>query len=205
MTLIDKINRVEYLLKHLPGRHDQQRHDPYKGVNGDIPGVRSELQQLARMAQQSNTFDEFQHRWFQGQHGQYWHLTSDPDFEVNPEQVPRDASTIAGGGPQDPGLMVTEDVAGWDETLNPEFGPRTRNYAAEIDLSEMEYGVDYRVTTRGFGNEIFVFAPEKAKVLRTIPLDDAIKANEDYFDNILPQSKSELRDLYDKAHAAMRD
>jgi hypothetical protein len=99
--------------------------------------------------------------------------------------------------------MVTEDVGLWNETLNPESGPRTRNYAAEIDLSGMEYGVDYQVTTRGFGNEIFVFTPEKAEVVRTIPLDDAIQASDEYFNEILPQSKSELLDLYNKAHGAV--
>jgi RNAse (barnase) inhibitor barstar len=31
MALIDKLDRVEYLLKHLPGKHNQQLHDPHKG------------------------------------------------------------------------------------------------------------------------------------------------------------------------------
>lgn len=32
MTLLDKINRVEYLLKHQPGRHDQQKHAGSRAV-----------------------------------------------------------------------------------------------------------------------------------------------------------------------------
>jgi hypothetical protein len=205
LSLLDDAKQL-VILKHQAGRHDQETHTPKKySRGGDIPGVRHELQQLARMAQQSDTFEEFQSRWFRGQHGQYWHLTSDPNFEIDPKRVPRDASSIAGGGPSDPGLMVTEDVESWDETLNPELGPRTRNYAAEIDLSGMEYGVDYQVTTRGFGNEIFIFTPGKAKVMRVIPLDDAIQANREYFDEVLPQSKPELQNLYDKAHQAVGD
>lgn len=32
MSVIDKLDRVEYLLKHLPGRHPQQRHAPHASV-----------------------------------------------------------------------------------------------------------------------------------------------------------------------------
>lgn len=36
MTIIDKLNRVEYLLKHMPGRHPQQRHAGTRGSEGPL-------------------------------------------------------------------------------------------------------------------------------------------------------------------------
>jgi hypothetical protein len=97
-------------------------------------------------------------------HGLYWHLTDSSDFKVDPHWTPRDASSMAGGGDDDPGLMVSTDPGNWDDTL-----AGTRRYAAEIQLHGQS-GVDYVDTSRGFGHEIFVRSPSKAEMLGTYPI-----------------------------------
>jgi len=71
------------------------------------------------------------------------------------------------------------------ETVTPpirEGNPgRGRTYEAEIDLYALKPDEGYRDTSPGVGNEVHVFDPAKAKVLRVLPLARAIAvSNQDY-------------------------
>ena len=71
--------------------------------------------------------------------GQYWHLTINPDFQIDAAYCPRDASTLSSGGPgANPGLMVSGDIECWYATLGT-----GRSFAAQIDISSLIPDVDY--------------------------------------------------------------
>jgi len=204
------------------GRHDHRGQDiikkggegsGYKEPHEGLPGVwggsrprgggqtkyplgKRNLILLAKLATRYETFDDFELDYQRNNyHGQYWHLTKDKDFEIDPTQAPTEMSSLGTPNTQ-PGLMVTTDVANWQATLGP-----TRAYAALIDLSDLEPNVDYRHTTRGFGHEIFVSKPEKAKVVAVLPIATARRRNDRYYEETVPQSRQELRDVWEWAHA----
>ena len=170
-------------------------------VGGSSPGKsgplgKSELLPLAHQAMHYNNFKDFENDYkFKNYHGLYWHLTNDPNFIINPKQAPRDASTMASIENATPGLMITTDIGSWDDTL----GGRT--HAVLIDLSNLKPNADYRHVTRGFGHEIFVFKPSKAKITGVYPLEEAYKMTDKHYSETLPGSKSELLDVYNWAHA----
>jgi hypothetical protein len=147
---------------------------------------------LIKLANRYNTFEEFE-RDYQGKnyHGIYWHLTNQPNFQINPTQSPTDLSTLSFGKSSTPGLMVSTDLSNWYSTFRG-----TRKYAAQIDLSDLTPNVDYRHVGRGFGHEIFVFKPEKAKVVKTYPIKNALAINLRDYKEVFPQSQDELKRLY---------
>ena len=147
---------------------------------------------LIKLANRYNTFEEFE-RDYQGKnyHGIYWHLTNQPNFQINPTQSPTDLSTLSFGQSKTPGLMVSTDLSNWYATFRG-----TRKYAAQIDLSDLTPDVDYRHVGRGFGHEIFVFKPEKAKVVKTYPIKNALAINLRDYKEVFPQSQDALKKLY---------
>jgi len=69
-----------------------------------------------------------------------------------------------------------------------------RNWVAQIDMSEVPRDA-YQQVNRGFGNELFVQDPSKARVTRTIPIEQAYKITEEH-EAQLPQSREELLEFY---------
>ena len=158
------------------------------------------LAPLERAAKQYDKFEDFSHDYsLKNFHGFYWHLTNDPNFKIDPKRHPVDASSMGGdGGDGSPGLMVTTDLLGWDDTFE-----HTRKHVAVIDLSAMKPNVEYRDTTRGFGHEMYVFTPEKAKVMGVMPFATAKRLYRRLYDGenaVLPQSEESLRVIWNKAH-----
>lgn len=73
---------------------------------------------LINLAKHYKTFEEFFHDYqLYNYHGIYWHLTDNPNFQIDPKYSPSDLSTLAIGGSKEPGLMVTTDLANWYSTF----------------------------------------------------------------------------------------
>lgn len=168
--------------------------------SGDAPLGRSELMPVARLALKYDDFENMERDWHVANfHGTYFHLTDDPNFQINPKQAPRDASSLAFGGNETPGLMVTTDIGNWADTLGP------RPYVAIIELDRLEPNVDYKHTTRGFGHEIFIFKPGEASLVDVVPIEQAQAFSERLYDEIYPQSSNELRQIWEWAHANLKE
>jgi hypothetical protein len=114
--------------------------------------------------------------------GSYWHITDNPNFQINPQHVPFDAA--APDQQQDPGLMVTQDPHYWaamlhshpEELASGEYeNPNPRQYAAEINLDNVP-PEHHWLTGRGFGDERWVDRPDLAQVKRVVPLQHALDA-----------------------------
>lgn len=184
-------------------------HHGHKGRPGEVGGSapsgkdprgKSELLPAARLALKYDDFEGMKRDWLvKNYHGTYFHLTNDPDFKINPKQAPREGSSLASGENRTPGLMVTTDLANWEETLGP------RPYTAIIELDKLEPGVDYRDSTRGFGAEIFIFKPADVSVIDVVPTKEAHKISDRLYDEIYPQSERELREIWDWAHANLTE
>ena len=163
--------------------------------------IPSALQGLAAEARKAGSFEEFRNDFHsQIKHGTYWHLTSDPNFKINPNKGPRDMSGMADGRMETGKLMITSHLENWDATYNyDEEGKKkvTRPYVALIDMSEVPRNA-YQQVSRGFGNEFFVSDPSKAKVVKVLPLAQA-KALDRRRHNALPQSEEELEEFYNQA------
>ena len=114
--------------------------------------------------------------------GQRWyHLTTDPEWQYDPARTAVDSTR---GVHDEPGrLYVTgEDMLDW---WVPKFPEGAKLHAAEIDMSDLvpddrgetEGRGDYRdPTRRGFiGHpELQILKPEKVKVLRVVPFEQAV-------------------------------
>jgi hypothetical protein len=140
------------------------------------------------------TFEEFEQAYIgQIKHGRYWHVTYNPNFTIDPELGPRDMSSMSGTSKMTKGqLMITSDLPHWASGYQQANPPRM--YAAEIDMSNVPTKSFFQVN-RGFGNEFMVTDPSMAKVVRVVPLKNALQIDKKY-DKTKPQSQSELRDLY---------
>ena len=150
---------------------------------------------LAKAAKHYKNFKEFETDYtLKNFHGIYWHLTIDPNFKINLNQVPTDLSSLS-SGTSTPGLMVTTHISNWDATFE-----RSRLYVAQIDLSDLKPNVDYINVKRGFGHEIFVFKPVGAKVVKVLPIKNALRRNHDDYKSILPKSSEELKILWNLVH-----
>src|SRR3990167_4789079 len=154
-----------------------------------------ELKPLAQEARKYKTMEEFV-KAFQGEikHGEYWHITDDPNFKISPKLGPRDLSSLARGEMDKGKLMVTSDIEYW----NAEFP--NRKFAAKLDFSAVK-PEDYYQVNRGFGNEFFVKDPSKVRVEKVIPIEQAIKEHQQ-FQKVLEKnitSKSQLADFYNQA------
>ena len=160
-----------------------------------------ELKPLAQEARKYKTMEEFV-KAFQGEikHGEYWHITDDPNFKISPKLGPRDLSSLARGEMDKGKLMVTSDIEYW----NAEFP--NRKFAAKLDFSAVK-PEDYYQVNRCFGKEFFVKDPSKVRVEKVIPIEQAIKEHQQ-FQKVLEKnitSKSQLTDFYNQATKGIKE
>ena len=154
------------------------------------------IDRLKKLAKYYSSYKDFERAWsFDILRGQYWHLTNDPEFKIDPYYHPTDATFGGTEGYKDPktigGLMVDYNPGHWTSYM------KGRKYAAEIDLSDLAPGIDYRPVNRGFGAEIMVFSPEKARVIRVVPVSVALRAHR-YWHESGPQNEEELKSIWDE-------
>ena len=149
---------------------------------------------LAAEALKVDSAKEFEKDFItQIKHGIYWHVTEDPNFQIDPLKGPRDMSSMANGTMRAGAMMVTSHLEYWVENYKG-----LRNYAAEIDMSNVPRNEFYQVN-RGFGNEFMIKDASKAKVLRVIPIEEALKSNR-YKRSKLTGSYEELEIFYNRVH-----
>lgn len=145
---------------------------------------------LAAEALKSPSFEDFEYNFLgQIKHGTYWHITDNPNFTIDPLKGPRDMSSMAIGKMTPGALMVTTHLENWIPAY-PD-----RKYVAEIDMSAVK-PEDYYQVKRGFGNEFYVKNPSKAKVIRVISVEQALKIDR-YRHGKIPQSQEALKSFYD--------
>lgn len=154
--------------------------------------VRFPLKQLFAEAAKYADFESFERAYLHEiKHGQYWHVTQDPDFVIDPERGPRDMSSMASGSMTPGALMITSHLKLWADYYD-------RPYAAEIDMSKVPEHL-YRQVDRGFGNEFFV-RPEGARLAQVTgvyTVKSALRRDREYHSK-LPNSDQELAELYYK-------
>lgn len=156
------------------------------------------LRGLASEAIKSGSFENFEKDFsMEIKHGTYWHITDDPNFQIDLNKGPRDMSSMSPtSAPSSRGLMVTTHLENWVSVFS------SRKYVAEIDLSDVDRK-DYHQVSRGFGNEFFISDPSKARVIRVLPLQQALKLNR-YRHGVLPKSREELENFYNRVISEYR-
>jgi hypothetical protein len=115
--------------------------------------------------------------------GPFWHITHDPNFQIDPNKGPTDASSMGGDEMNRGALMMTDDPHIWAGTFHshPEDlaageyeNDDPRMYAAEI----VPHG-PFKATHRGFGPEYYMEnAADNAHVKRVVPLEQALAESE---------------------------
>ncbi len=153
------------------------------------------LKGLHAEAAKYNNFNDFKKAFLNEiKHGTYWHVTDNPNFQIDPKTGPRDMTSL-GMGKKDIGqLMVTSHLEHWVNF----YGKKNRPYAALIDMSDVHPN-DYKQVNRQFGNEFNVKNPQKAKTIKVMPVDEAIKYSQKQHKK-MPQNEEELRNLYENVH-----
>ena len=138
-------------------------------------------------------------------HGYYWHLTDNPEFKISNTTGPRDMSSMSRGGVSENGaIMLTSDLAYWDEHYNTSSSSSKRdikrNYVVLFDASSINPKFLKQVG-RGFGNEIYLDknTASKLKHIGVYNLKYA-KQLERKFDNTIPNTEEELKELWSHAH-----
>lgn len=156
------------------------------------------LKGLAAEALKTDTLEEFEKDYLvQIKHGTYWHITDNPNFQINPNLGPRDMSSMAAGEMTKGALMVTSHLENWVSEY-PD-----RKYAAEIDMSNVDRK-DYYQVKRGFGNEFFITNPTQAKVVRVVPIQQALRINR-YRHGKIPNSYEDLQSFYQRVQQGFTD
>lgn len=149
------------------------------------------LMGLAAEALKAPNYEKFERNYsMEIKHGTYWHITDDPNFQIDLAKGPRDMSSLAAGEMTPGALMVTSHLENWLP-----YYP-TRKYVAEIDLSAVDMN-DYYQVKRGFGNEFYVKNPALARVVKVLPVAQALKIDR-YRHAKIPQSEESLREFYEK-------
>jgi hypothetical protein len=160
---------------------------------------------LIKQANKFKTFEEFKNFYTNEiYHGYYWHLTEDPDFKISSEIGPRDMSSLSDGSQGERGaLMMTSHLEYWDSHYNSEG--IIRPYAVLLDASDID-PVHLKQVSRGFGNEVYVY-PDAVKKLKIVGVYNIkyAKQLEKKFDNIVPQSETELNDLWNKRQQSLNE
>lgn len=153
------------------------------------------LQQLKNDAQNAGSFENFKKGWISDiKHGKYYHVTENPNFQIEQNLGPRDMSSMSSGRPSVGSLMITSDPAAWAE-----YYGQSRPYISEIDVSQIPYK-ELKQNDRGMGNEFFIENAKNAKVVKTSSVEKMLKAHEEYMKK-LPQNEAELRKIYEEAIA----
>jgi hypothetical protein len=148
---------------------------------------------LLSEARKYKSAEEFEKAFTQEiKHGQYWHITDDPNFKIDPNKGPRDMVSTGVGGADKGKLMLTSRLEDWTDTYP------NRKYAVLVDMSKVS-PKDYYQSNRQFGNEFFVKNSEKAQVVKVVPIEQALKEAEQYRAT-LPQSKSQLTNIWNEAN-----
>jgi hypothetical protein len=151
---------------------------------------------LAQEARKYKSAEDFE-KAFLGEikHGEYWHITDNPNFKVNAELGPKDMSSLASGKMEKGKLMVTSDLGNWADQYP------SRKFAVKLDFSNVK-PEDYYQVNRGFGNEFYVKDPSKVKVIKVVPIEQALKESEQYSDLLRKKitSKSQLTDIWKQAN-----
>lgn len=153
------------------------------------------LEGLAQEAKKHPTFESFKKAFLNDiHHGDYYHVTDNPNFKIDPNLGPRDMSSLAGGKMTKGAFMVTSDLPYWAEAY-PE-----RGYVAKIDLSKLS-PQEYSQVNRGMGNEMFINDPSKVGVTKVMTKEQALKEAQRLqkaLDKTIPNEKA-LQDFYNKA------
>jgi hypothetical protein len=173
----------------------QQNPSPGRYVGKIPPSLRG----LAAEALKYDTFEDFEHAYVgQIKHGRYWHVTDNPNFVIDPEKGPRDMSSMSmdNTGIDKGKLMITSDLPHWVSYYKQGKNPRL--YAAEIDMSAVPQD-QYLQVNRGFGNEFWVSDPSMARVVRVVPIKNALDIDRRY-GKMQPSSSREFEELYYLAH-----
>ncbi len=168
----------------------------FNEMRGEARFLKKSLSGLYAEARKYATFEEFKEAFdIQIKHGTYWHWTDDPNFTIDKEKGPRDMSTLSTGGVNKGKLMITSHLMRWSD-YGGEKG-KGRKYVALIDMSDVPAKSYYQVN-RGFGNEIFVQDPSKAKVVAVYSREKAYQVDR-YKHSQLPQNDEALKMIYDEA------
>jgi len=161
---------------------------------------------LLAEAKKYDTSEDFEKAWLREiKHGQYWHVTYDPNFKIDPTRGPRDMSSLAQGREDVGKLMITSNLEEWAESYSDKIktGGKPREYVALIDMSNVPKE-QYKQVNRGFGNEFYVNQPQKAKVIAVLPIKEALKISAKW-DKQKPQNKQQLTDIWNKAQEGKID
>ena len=154
------------------------------------------LDGLKAEARKAPTFGDFKHDFHMDiKHGLYFHVTSDPDFRIDPEKGPRDMSSLAEGGMDKGKLMVTSHLDYW----LAEYKEDNRAYVAIIDMSDVPRNA-YRQVSRGFGNEFWVSDPSRARVTAVLPIAKAKALDRRHHAALDLGSNEDLGEFYDLFH-----
>lgn len=179
----------------------------YKDVKSKFK--KDPLYPLKREALKFDNFKDFSDSYsIYGNHGLYFHLTSNPNWKYNPEIGSRDMGSMSGGFSEKGSFMVTSDLENWDYHYNydEDENPRTENtrdYVALIDLGDVKYNIGFG---RGFGHELYIYPHEakKAIVLDVLPIKEARIFFEKWV-KIRPQSEKELFKLWKESHKTINE
>jgi len=137
-------------------------------------------------------------------HGYYWHLTDNPNFEISDKTGPRDMSSMSNGKIDGYGdLMITSDLEYWDEHYNTDRDTWKRNiirpYVVLFNPINIEPNKLEQVG-RGFGNEVYLKKEDAAKLIQVGVYNlKYAKALDRKFHNLIPNSESQLKEIYDYA------
>ena len=198
----DPLKYYKSLGKEVPLSYKQAIYQESLKITSD---VKSKFKQdiLYPLKRESLKFDDFKKfsdsYSIYGNHGLYFHLTSNPNWKYNPEIGSRDMSSMANGSSQKGSLMVTSDLENWDYEYNfdEDENPRTsntRDYVALIDLGDVKYHIGFG---RGFGHELYIYPDEAKKVivLDVLPIKEAREFFKNWV-NIRPDSEKKLFKLW---------
>jgi hypothetical protein len=156
------------------------------------PNRLKHLSGLAAEAKKAGSFDEFRRDYIINiKHGQYWHLTDNPNFFIDLNQGPRDMSSMSNNSTTAKGdIMFTSDLDHWANYY------KDRKYAALLDLSNVPREA-YQQISRGFGNEFYLSNATTSgiKLIKVISISTAKRIAKKY-DKIKPQSYDELYEFY---------
>ncbi len=178
----------------------------YESINIENNYNKFPLSALVKQSRNFGNFKEFSSFYsLDIYHGYYWHLTDNPDFVISSEGGPRDMSSMSKGTVSENGaIMLTSDLAYWDEYYNTDYNTQKknvkRNYVALFDASDIA-PIHLKQVDRGFGNEVYLSAPI-AKNLKQIGVYNLkyAKALDRKFHNMIPQSEKALLDIWNYAN-----